>query len=704
MGCSSCGSGGGCGTTGGCKNSGLCASGSCNKMNSYDWISTLDYDDPSAYEYVEVSFKNGARKDFFKNPQHLITGDTVLTEVSGGGYDIGVIALSGDLVRLQMKKKFTNEDKIGLNIIRRANDRDLEKLENKVEIERQSMVLARAIAVSLNLEIKIGDVEYQGDMKKATFFFTANGRVDFRELVRAYAKEFKVKIEMRQIGSRQESARIGGVGTCGRELCCSTWLSDFRSVNTTVARYQNIAINQTKLSGQCGRLKCCLNYELDAYVDALQHFPTHANYVMTKKGRANLVKTDIFKGLMFYVYEDISMRGVFHPLDKEKVKEILALNKKGVFPEDLSTYTEVKEVEQEPQYEDVTGQIELPNTKKKKKKGKPTSDNQRRPDNNNPNPQNREGQQENRQKQQPRNQQPQAKSDGNNPASDNVKQNENKNPQNREQNKNQQRNNGPKDQRNDNAQNKNNPNQTPNNNQGGERQNNNQQNRNNQQKPSNATPVEGQVNDNTSENQQKSNHQNKGNQNRPQNQRPNDNQRNDKQNNVDKSQNKPAEGQSNDNPNQQKPQHNKGNQNRSQNQDTPAEGQSNDTQNNNQQRDNQQNKGNQNRPQNQRPNEGRNDGNNQNRNQQNKPQQGPKEMSSNDKPQQVIEVKKEVENKPQITPTPPIADVTPPTPSSNEDTTSNANSKGNKFKNKGGKKENQPYVPKHLRKDDEKND
>ena len=369
MACASCGSGG-CGT-GGCQNKGLCASGSCNKMNAYDWITALDIDDPVEYPYVEVSFKNGSRKDFYKNPHHLTTGDTVLVEVQGGGYDIGVITLSGDLVRLQLKKKFTHEDKIILNAIRKANDRDLEKLENKVDLERKTMIQARAIAQSIGLNIKIGDVEFQGDMKKATFFFTANGRVDFRELVRAYAKEFKVKIEMRQIGSRQESARIGGIGSCGRELCCSTWLSDFRSVNTTAARYQNIAINQTKLSGQCGRLKCCLNYELDTYMDALKHFPTHANVIKTQKGNASLVKTDIFKGIMYYAYDDVSMRGVFHPLDKEKVKEVLALNKKGVFPEDLTSFAEAKEVEKEIGFADVTGEIELPNKKSKKKKKKP---------------------------------------------------------------------------------------------------------------------------------------------------------------------------------------------------------------------------------------------------------------------------------------------------------------------------------------------
>lgn len=457
MACGSCGTGG-C-SSGGCKNSGLCASGSCNKMNSYDWISTLDYDDPSAYEYVEVSFKNGARKDFYKNPNNLVTGDQVLVEVSGGGFDIGVISLSGELVRHQMKKKSTQEDKVLFNVIRRANERDLEKLENKIEVEREAMISARAIARSLGLELKIGDVEYQGDMKKATFFFTAVGRVDFRELVRAYAKEFKVKIEMRQIGSRQESARIGGIGSCGRELCCSTWLADFKSVNTTAARYQNIAINQTKLSGQCGRLKCCLNYELDSYVDALQHFPNNANSLMTKKGKATLVKTDIFKGLMFYVYEDISMRGVFHPLDKEKVKEILAMNKKGIHPEDLTSFTEIKEEEKEIGFADVTGEIELPNKKKKKKKSKggPKSDstpgqeknivdNQNNPA---PKPQNNQGKPN----------QPQQQRNNQQNKSNDVRQGSPQNPRHenqQDQNKNQR----PPHQNNRNPENRNNPNLT----------------------------------------------------------------------------------------------------------------------------------------------------------------------------------------------------------------------------------------------------
>lgn len=339
-------------------------------MNTYDWISTLELSDPTEYNYVEVSFKNGARKEIYLNehgPGHYNTGDHVLVDAQTG-YDVGRISLMGELVRLQMKKKSITEDRVLHKVIRRANERDLEKLNEARKLEQESLVQSRAIARTLELEMKLGDVEYQGDLRKATFYYTANGRVDFRELVRVYAKEFRVKIEMRQIGSRQESARIGGMGSCGRELCCSTWLSDFRSVNTSAARYQNIAINQTKLSGQCGRLKCCLNYELDTYMDELQYFPTHADVINTKKGRAHLVKTDIFKGLMFYVYEDINMKGVFHPLDKERVKEILELNAKGVLPEDLSAFS-VPQIEKEKEigYADVTGEIELPNIRKKKK-------------------------------------------------------------------------------------------------------------------------------------------------------------------------------------------------------------------------------------------------------------------------------------------------------------------------------------------------
>ena len=309
MGCTNC-SYDSSGTPKGCGDKGHCGSGSCNKRNTYDWINTLELDDPMEFNMVEVSFKKGSRKEFFIKKDHLScdTGDMVLVE-SSSGYDVGRVSLSGDLVRLQMKKKRVGEDRITLSIIRKANERDLEKLDEARSLEKQAMVQARAISRSLGLDMKVGDVEFQGDKRKATFYYTADGRVDFRELVRSYAKEFKVKIEMRQIGARQESARIGGIGACGRELCCSTWLSDFKSVSTTAARYQNISINQTKLSGQCGRLKCCLNYELDSYVDALEDFPRKADHIKTKKGRASLIKTNIFKGLLYYSYDDPMLRG-----------------------------------------------------------------------------------------------------------------------------------------------------------------------------------------------------------------------------------------------------------------------------------------------------------------------------------------------------------------------------------------------------------
>jgi len=365
MGCSNCG-------PEGCGNKGHCSTGGCNKMNTYDWISTLEINDPEIYNYVEVSFKNGARKDFFKCKSNIYqyhTGDMVVVECSPG-YDVGTITLMGELVRLQMKKKSVYESRVQNSIVRKANTRDLEKLEEARLLEKRNLARARAIARTLGVELKLGDIEYQGDLKKATFYYTAKGRIDFRQLVKEYAKEFRIKIEMRQIGSRQESARIGGLGSCGRELCCSTWLSDFKSVNTSAARYQNIAINQTKLSGQCGRLKCCLNYELDTYMDALKGFPKKADYLMTKKGKANLVKTDIFKGLMYYVYDDITLRGVFHPLDKDKVKEILAMNKRGEKPENLTLfYTTVETQEQEEiQFADVTGIIELPTERKSRNK------------------------------------------------------------------------------------------------------------------------------------------------------------------------------------------------------------------------------------------------------------------------------------------------------------------------------------------------
>lgn len=374
MGCSSCSSGKD-GAPSGCGNKGHCLNGSCNKMNTYDWINTLDLEDPSEYNVVEVSFKKGARKSFYLNDPSTkaITGDMVVVD-SESGYDVGRISLSGELVRIQIKKKRFPEDKLIYKILRRANTRDLEKLDEARSLEHKTLVRSRVIARTLGLDMKIGDIEYQGDKRKATFYYTAEGRVDFRELVRMYAKEFRVKIEMRQIGSRQESARIGGVGACGRELCCSTWLSNFSSVTTSAARYQNISINQTKLSGQCGRLKCCLNYELDMYLEALSEFPKNLDFVELRFGRANHIKTDIFKGLMYFALPSEGFtRGPIIAVTKERVWEIIELNKKGKKPETLQGKNYIAPVEpskktDDLEFADVTGEIELPEIKKRRNK------------------------------------------------------------------------------------------------------------------------------------------------------------------------------------------------------------------------------------------------------------------------------------------------------------------------------------------------
>lgn len=370
MGCKSCGSGG---SPNGCGNNGNCGTGGCNRMNTHDWISSLSIHDPSEFSFVEVSFKNGASKSFFHrdHQKDAITGDMVVV-TTGSGYDVGHISLSGELVRRQMKKKDVKTSAVKGKIIRIANDRDIDKMHEARSLEQNALVKSRVIARTLGLDMKIGDVEYQADLKKATIYYTAEGRVDFRQLVREYAKEFKVKIEMRQIGARQESGRIGGIGSCGRELCCSTWLSDFKTVTTSAARYQNIAINQTKLSGQCGRLKCCLNYELDTYMDALKKFPKKADNLFTKKGKAVLVKTDIFKGLLFYTHIDEKFRGPIVALDIDRVKEIQEMNANKNYPEDLVDLNALiqEEVEKEMDFADVTGQIELPNKKRRKNRGR----------------------------------------------------------------------------------------------------------------------------------------------------------------------------------------------------------------------------------------------------------------------------------------------------------------------------------------------
>lgn len=373
MACASC-STGKDGKPGGCKSNGGCSSGGCNRLNTYDWLSVMDIYEPEAFDIVEVSFKNGSRKTFYKNPTHTraITGDNVVVEATSG-HDVGTITLSGELVRLQMKRKKFKLEKVVHSVLRRANERDMEKLFEARSQEKYTMIRARAISRSLGLEMKIGDVEYQGDKRKATFYYTAEGRVDFRELIRHFAKEFRIKVEMRQIGARQESARIGGLGSCGRELCCSTWLTDFKSVSTGAARYQNLAINQSKLSGQCGRLKCCLNFELDTYMEAIEKFPKHADKLHTQSGTANLIKTDIFKRLMFYIMPSKERGGnKFFTLSVDRVFEILEMNKNGEKPIDLVGFQEFAGVE-EPEVdfdENLTGVIELPPEKRRSRNSK----------------------------------------------------------------------------------------------------------------------------------------------------------------------------------------------------------------------------------------------------------------------------------------------------------------------------------------------
>lgn len=339
-------------------------------MNVHDWLANLPFNDPAGNcKAVEISFNNGSRKDFYRNTTvHLFEkGDMVAVE-GVSGFDIGEVSITGEIVRLQMKKRGVNEHDADMKkVLRRATDKDLEVWRQNKDREKEAMVRSRAIARQLNLEMKLSEVEIQADGRKATFFYIADDRVDFRELIKIYAREFKVKVEMRQIGARQEAAKVGGIGSCGRELCCSTWLTDFKSVNTTAARYQNLSINQSKLSGQCGRLKCCLNYELDIYLDALQHFPDNADILQVAKGIATLIKKDIFKNLMWYVLPDSTRQ---YPLTIERVQKIKQQNEQGIVPDELEAVevTSNKPKEVEPEFVDVVGQISLRSLERAEKK------------------------------------------------------------------------------------------------------------------------------------------------------------------------------------------------------------------------------------------------------------------------------------------------------------------------------------------------
>jgi cell fate regulator YaaT (PSP1 superfamily) len=368
MGCISCGVSNG--KPSGCKSNGGCSTGGCNRLNVHDWLSNLPFSDPeSICRIIEVSFNNGSRKDFFRNSTtHIFEKGDMVTVEGVSGFDIGMASLTGELVRLQMKKKGIEENNPDLKrILRRTNDKDMEIMKQNKDREKEALVRSRAIARQLRLDMKMSEVEIQADGRKATFYYIADDRVDFRELIKLFASEFRLKVEMRQIGARQEAAKVGGIGSCGRELCCSTWLSDFKSVNTTAARYQNLSINQSKLSGQCGRLKCCLNYELDTYLDALQHFPDNADTIQVNKGTALLIKKDIFKNLMWYVLPDSSKQ---YPLTIERVKKIKQLNEQSIVPDELEVadINAGKPKEADHGFVDLVGQISLKTLEKAERK------------------------------------------------------------------------------------------------------------------------------------------------------------------------------------------------------------------------------------------------------------------------------------------------------------------------------------------------
>ncbi len=377
MGCASCGSGG---TPNGCKNNGLCSSGGCDKLEVYDWLSNVALpENQKPYEIVEVRFKN-ARKGFYRNINSigLQAGDVVVVEASSG-YDIGVISVVGELARIQVKRKAPNFKHVeARKIMHVATQAEIDLWIKGRSLEKDIMYKSRTLAMNLNLEMKISDVEYQADLSKATFYYTAEGRVDFRQLIKDMADAFKVRIEMRQIGSRQESARLGGIGSCGRELCCSTWLSDFRSVSTAAARYQQLSLNPQKLAGQCGKLKCCLNYELDMYTEALKALPRADIKLKTEKGDAYHVKTDVFKHLMWYAYPG---EGALVVLTPEQARKIQQMNKNGNIPRDLKEFAFEVEKEVEIGFENVVGQdslnrFENKQKNRKKKKKKPRNPNQ----------------------------------------------------------------------------------------------------------------------------------------------------------------------------------------------------------------------------------------------------------------------------------------------------------------------------------------
>ncbi|BAP29402.1 stage 0 sporulation protein YaaT [Chryseobacterium sp. StRB126] len=360
-------------TANGCENVNTC--GNSYKLSVFDWLSNINNPAPNRCDFVEVRFKND-RKSFYKNvnniPLHI---GSVITVESSPGHDVGVVSLTGELVKIQMKKKKFSEES-ALKIYRQANQKDLEVWQEARKKEDGVKLEARKIAQRLGLEMKVTDVEYQGDSSKITFYYTADSRIDFRQLIKDYAGAFRTKIDMKQIGFRQEAAKVGGIGSCGRELCCSTWLTDFRSVNTNVARYQQLSINPQKLAGQCGKLKCCLNYELDSYLDALSNFPSSSTTLDTEKGRAFCIKIDVFKKKMWFAYVDNSI--AWYDFDIDLVKKLISKNKRG---EKILPLEDLKQPETPSQSIDLIQENNVDRFEKKNRNNR-NRNNQNKPNNN----------------------------------------------------------------------------------------------------------------------------------------------------------------------------------------------------------------------------------------------------------------------------------------------------------------------------------
>ena len=364
MSCDSC-SNNKTGKPNGCKSNGYCTTSGCNKLDVFDWLSGVPLAaGQQVFDAVEVRFKN-TRKNYYRTPPGIGVnpGDLVTVEASPG-HDVGMVSLTGALVRLQMQRKGVGADTFELKkVLRKSTQEDIDKWHTSRKLEDDTMFASRKIVQNAKLDMKVSDVEYQGDGSKATFYYTSEERIDFRDLLRSMAQQFGVRIDMKQIGSRQEAGRIGGIGSCGRELCCSTWLTDFRSVTTSAARYQQLALNQSKLAGQCGKLKCCLNYELDMYLEAVKSYPSMNAKLKTQQGTGYHMKTDIFQGKMFYLIKNPGSTPAMIGLKVEKVREILEQNKQGVEPfvnlQQIDEAPKKKTEEKEHDYENVVGMDDL---------------------------------------------------------------------------------------------------------------------------------------------------------------------------------------------------------------------------------------------------------------------------------------------------------------------------------------------------------